>query len=80
MKNFQELVKEELERARQMFEPQHSHHESAAVIKEEYDEYWDWVKLNPSERDRIKMLRELVQIAAMAQRAAEDNGLIELGS
>jgi hypothetical protein len=45
-------------------------HEAYAVILEELDEFWDEVR--KKEHCPEKMLRELIQIAAMAQRAAED--------
>lgn len=69
--DFAELVKKELERAR-LKHPgtQNSLHEGYGVILEEVDEFWDLVKSqNPNCAD---LLSELVQIAAMAQRTAED--------
>jgi hypothetical protein len=56
--------------------PQHSLHESYAVILEEVDELWDLVRLKKEDRDPAAVLKELVQIGAMAQRAAEDLALI----
>lgn len=50
-----------------------SFHEAYAVILEEVDEFWDNVR-----KDAVEdMLAELVQVAAMAQRAAEDLGLTD---
>ncbi len=56
-----------------------SAHEAYAVILEELDEFWEQVRMKREVRDPAAMLTELVQIAAMAQRAAEDLGLIERG-
>lgn len=72
---FADLVKAELEKARTKHPGnQHSPHESYGVLQEEVDEFWDLVKSQkPSKED---MLKELVQVSAMAQRAAEDLGLI----
>ena len=50
----------------------HSAHEGYAVIKEELDELWDEVKKKSSQRDREKMLKESIQIAAMGMRFAID--------
>jgi NTP pyrophosphatase (non-canonical NTP hydrolase) len=55
---------------------QASFHEGYAVLLEEVDEFWDWVKKRSSQRNSKKMLEELVQIAAMANRTAEDFGLV----
>ncbi len=74
---FLELVMEELARARTANTSLASAHEAYAVIIEELDEFWEIVRLRRSERDPGKMLKELVQIGAMAQRAAEDLGLVE---
>jgi hypothetical protein len=75
---FQELVAKELQRAREKFPPIHSRHEAYAVMREELEEFWElcrkW-KGEPAIGDR-KLLRELVQIAAMAQRSAEDLGVV----
>ncbi len=77
MSPFAKIVRAELIAARAKHAPQHSVHESYAVILEEVDEFWAECKLQSGQRDKIRMLRELVQIAAMAQRAAEDLGLID---
>ena len=72
MAKFRALVKEELARARDGHAPQNSLHEGYAVLLEEVDEFWDEVKKKTKNRDLKKTLAELVQIAAMAQRTAED--------
>ena len=70
---FQERVAEELTSARTKFPgQQHSAHEGFAVLYEEVDELWDEVKAKQDNRNNAKMLKELVQVAAMAQRMAEE--------
>jgi hypothetical protein len=73
---FQELVEAELATARKGHAPLNSLHEGYAVILEEVDELWEEVRKKRSQRDPRAILTELVQIAAMAQRTAEDVGLI----
>lgn len=78
MSPFAKIVRAELIAARCKHPgTQHSAHESYAVLLEEVEEFWAEVKLKKELRSRPKMLMELVQIAAMAQRAAEDLGLID---
>ena len=73
---FQKLVEAELARARAKHpNPIKSLHYYYAVILEEVDEFWDLVK--SQKPDKAKVLEELVQIAAMCQRAAEDCQIIE---
>lgn len=62
----------EIQRARAKHKPINSAHEGYAVILEELDEFWDEVKKSRELRDKRRMYDELVQIAAMAQRTAED--------
>lgn len=69
--SFANLVDTELKRARSKHPgKQHSLHESYGVILEEVDEFWDLVKSQKPDKEHV--LSELVQIAAMCQRAAED--------
>lgn len=56
---------------------QNSLHEGYAVLLEEVEEFWAMVKMQTTDRDPADLLNELVQIAAMAERCAEDCGLIE---
>jgi hypothetical protein len=56
---------------------QNSLHEGYAVLLEEVEEFWAMVKMQTKDRDPAELLNELVQIAAMAERCAEDCGLIE---
>lgn len=65
-------VRCEIERARGKHKPINSAHEGYAVILEELDEFWEEVKKKRELRDTLAMYGELVQIAAMAQRTAED--------
>lgn len=66
---FPALVASELTDARIKHGNQRSLHEAYAVILEELDEFWDVVKRNGTNN---AALSELVQVAAMCQRAAED--------
>lgn len=77
MSEFSELCAFELMEARLKFPAGfHSGHEAYGVILEELDEFWDEVKRqhpNP-----VLLLKELIQVAAMCERAAEDLGLLEI--
>lgn len=73
------LVYDEAKRAADKFPPFNSHHEGKAVIEEEFDEYWDLVKLNPKKMNpsevatwRENLSLELIQTAAMCVRALHD--------
>ncbi len=59
-----------LEYARRKHPPIHSLHEGYAIIKEELDEFWDEVKRQ--EPSPTAVVSELLHIAAMCQRVAED--------
>ncbi len=72
MSHFQNSVENELEVARAKYRPMASAHEGWAVIREEVDELWEEVKKKPSKRNTGDMYSELVHVAAMAQRMAED--------
>jgi hypothetical protein len=78
VKIFAELVSDELTHARQYHpHPINSFHEGYGVIYEELCEFWAEVMRKRAERDPAKLLAELVQVAAMCQRTAEDMGLID---
>lgn len=86
MSEFAKMVRAELIRARAKFEStdigyQHGKpHYFYAVILEEVEEFWELVRADAADRGpegKLNMLKELVQIGAMAQRAAEDMGLID---
>ncbi len=69
---FTREVEKELKKARSKFPKINTLHEGYAIILEELDELWDEVrKQYANERLRLAY-RELVQVAAMAQRTAED--------
>ena len=72
----------ELCRARDKHTKFNSEHEGYAVILEELDELWDEIKKKKEERDKTKLMKEVVQVAAMAMRFASDlcpNELKKLG-
>jgi hypothetical protein len=75
-------VDREVRSAMKLHPPMNSHHEAYAVIKEEFEEYWEEVKVNPNKLKlgeqlaRIEHMRkELIQVAAMAIRTIADLGL-----
>lgn len=68
--SFPRRVAEELERARKMHGDIHSIHEGIAVVREEYLEVEREVFRNPPPLPAIYL--ELVHLAAMCQRMAED--------
>jgi hypothetical protein len=74
--SFLGAVANEYHRATQLHGKFNSAHEAYATILEELDEFWDQVKLKKSERDPQNMKTELVQVAAMALRAAMDLGVV----
>ncbi len=47
-----------------------SSHEAHSVLKEEYDELWDEIKVKSSRRDAQRMRHEAIQVAATALRIA----------
>jgi hypothetical protein len=68
-------VAAEIAKARAKHGPMNSLHEAYAVILEELDEFWEEVRAwrgSKGDTDRVKARKELVQVAAMAMRAAED--------
>jgi hypothetical protein len=71
-KNFQQLVRQELAKARKHHGPQASYHEGYAILIEEIDELWEIVKQKSTVRNHENTLAELVQIASCAQKMAED--------
>lgn len=65
-----QLVVDELYEAQRTHKSMNSLHEGYAVLLEEVDEFWDWVKKKDRKRDFNEILKELIQISAMAQRVA----------
>lgn len=72
--SFPALVAAELGRADETFGPLHSPHQACAVIFEELCELW--FEVMRRFRSGPAMLKELTQIAAMCQRAAENLDLL----
>ena len=72
MSMFGERLDAEIERAREKHPPINSLHEGYAVILEEMEEFWKEVRKQKSDRDTQLIIKELVQIAAMCRRTAED--------
>ena len=64
------LVKLEVERARRKHDPINTLHHGYGVLMEEVEEFWDEVKKQKPES--VEVLKELVQVGAVAQRIAED--------
>lgn len=69
---FAALVEAELKGARKGHAPINSLHEGLSVLQEEVFEFQLEVYKKRSKRNLKKTLAELVQVAAMAQRTAED--------
>jgi len=60
-----ELAEKEYERSNGLYPMFHSTHEGYAVIKEEVDELWDYIKESKSTRSTIAQEGEVIQIMAM---------------
>ena len=79
-------IADEAIRAVSLHKPMNSHHEAKSVIEEEFNEYWDLVKLNPKkpmvhptkgtpltvEEWRTELKTELIQTAAVCLRTLHD--------
>ena len=63
---------EEIDKGVKKFGNYNSYHEAYAVIKEEFDELWDELKVNASKRDLNKVYYEALQVAATSFRLAEE--------
>jgi hypothetical protein len=64
-----QMVGHEVARAMELWpRPFSCAHEGISVIREEFEELWDEVKLNQNVRNPEKMRKEAVQLAAMALR------------
>lgn len=75
-------VYNEVTRAIKLHKPLASLHEAHSVIAEEFDEFWDFVKMNPKKMNddaraewRKHIREELIQTAAMCVRAVYDLNL-----
>lgn len=60
-----ELAKKEYERSNKLYPMFHSTHEGYAVIKEEVDELWDYIKADKSTKPSPEQRAEVIQIMAM---------------
>ena len=63
---------QELDRARSKFGPIHNLHEGYAIIKEEFDEFWEVVREQYTPERLVDARKELIQVAAMVIRTIED--------
>jgi hypothetical protein len=72
MSSFFQAAQQELERACMKHPPLHSLHEAYAVILEEVEEFKAEVWKQTRDRDSLAIHDELVQIAAMCARTAQD--------
>jgi hypothetical protein len=75
--DFQDHVAAELAKGREKHGPITGCHDGYGKILEEVDELWDEVRRKESQRSKGAMYSELVQIAALCQRMAEDLNLLE---
>ena len=70
-----EILKEiinEVKSARNKYPAFHSNHEGYAVLLEEIEELWNYIKESKSTKADDKMRKECIQIAAMSIRFIED--------
>jgi hypothetical protein len=65
-------VYDEVIKAVTKYDPMHSAHEAHSVLREEFEELWEHVKVKQGERDAKAMRHESVQVAAMAIRFLVD--------
>ena len=72
-------IADEVNRAMQIHKGMNSLHEAKAVIEEEFDEFWEQVKINPKKLSieqqdfrKVELRNELIQTAAMCVRAIMD--------
>ena len=72
--SFDELLKTEYQKIKKKKKIS-SYHEGYGLLAEELDEFWDEVKKKARERNKENALVELVQIATLCKRIAEDLGL-----
>ena len=72
LKDAVEEIISELARATEKYGPFSTAHEGWAVIREEFDELWDEIKMSPALRSNVAMRKEAKQVAAMAIRFMVD--------
>lgn len=61
-------IETEFLRASELYPDLHSNHEAYAVIKEEFDELWDEIKISKQLKGNKSITNELIQIGAMVVR------------
>jgi hypothetical protein len=64
------MMRDEYRRAERIYPPFHSAHEAAAVIREQFEAFWETVKNKKICTEAIE--KELIQLAAMCARAVHD--------
>ena len=69
-----DLVSREMVYAGERFGPYHDAHQHAAILREEYEEYWEHVKDNTA--DGVEAAYELVQVAGVALRRILELGIV----
>lgn len=74
---FRQMMDRELERMKSKNYSVHGYHEAFGLILEELDEFWEEVRKKSNKRDPQNCLKELSQIAALAERSAIDLGLLD---
>jgi hypothetical protein len=75
--DFFDLARAEMERARKLHGGRYaSVHEAYGVLLEEVEEFFEIVRQKRAQRDPAHMLAELVQIAAVAGKAAYSFGAL----
>lgn len=79
-KTFPGMMRELVLTAREKVGPYYSYHEAAAMIREEFEEFWEIVKQKDGERNPEEALLELLDIATSCWLAAEDLDLIKADS
>ena len=70
--DFTDLIMAEVNEVNLKYAPMHSIEEAYAVIKEEFEEFWEEIRAKDEVRDWDSMATELVQTAAMCMRAYND--------
>lgn len=71
-KDIELKVFNEFDLAKKNYPDFHSLHEGYAVLLEEVDELWDFVKMKQKKRDYELIEKECIQIASMAIRIIKD--------
>ena len=66
------LIEEEVKRADDRYFPFRSNHEGISVLREEFEELWDEIKLSKNVIGNKRMQEEAVQVAAMAVKFIRD--------